>query len=321
MGGVVVGRGAMLGSSTLGPKNHRFPNFSTSIGNQNGHPILLRNKTSDIECASLDHPNIDHELIIMARYRHNSTLKWILFNLWVAANVILWTPMAYFHFLGVLLFLNLETMPFYTAILVAPFIYLFCDVLHCLLTCITKWLVVGCYKTGKYSFYGTMHYKWVMMMAVQYPLSNFLESLQGTIFANIYYRAMGASVGTNACILANGILEADLISIGDEVSIGRDHIFTAHTIENMLIKMEPVRHLRGSTVRNRSFVLPGCTMERHSTLLENSYTLKGETIPAGERWSGTPAVPVADGMDNIGCECDMCCNIDTIKDMQSKKVD
>ena len=44
MGGVVVGKEAVLGSCTLGPKDHRFADFSTSTGNQNGQPILLRKR-------------------------------------------------------------------------------------------------------------------------------------------------------------------------------------------------------------------------------------------------------------------------------------
>ena len=201
-------------------------------------------------------------------------------------------------------------MSFCAAILVTPFIYLSSDLLHCALVCAIKWLVVGRYQPGKYPYYGVMHYKWVMMMTIRYSMLHILQSLQGTVFTNLYYKAMGAQVGLNACIMAIGINETDLISIENQVSIGRGQVLAAHTIENMVIKMEHTKYLLGSTVRNMAFIFPGCTMERFSTLLEYSHILKGETIPEGECWSGIPAGPVdSEGGNTTSSVC-----IDTKKD-------
>ena len=83
--------------------------------------------------------------------------------------------------------------------------------------------------------------------------------------------------------------ESDLMTLEDEVSIGRGGIISSHTVENMVLKLAPVYYHKGCTARSKAFLMPGGAMEPHSTLLEESQVLKGETIPSGQVWGGLPA--------------------------------
>ena len=164
-----------------------------------------------------------------------------------------------------------------------------------------------------------MHYKWVMMFIAEYSMHDFIQTIHGTIFANFYYIAMGANIGINSCMLGTCIMEADLITVENQVSIGRGVVLAAHSIENMLLKLAPARYLLGSTVRSMSHIFLGSTMEPRSTLLENSVVLKGETIPEGECWSGLPAGPVVSEPSNTGSN--ICTNGKKDQDMFFKKIE
>ena len=78
----------------------------------------------------------------------------------------------------------------------------------------------------------------------------------------------------------------------DEVTINRNGGISSHTVENMVLKLAPVYYHKGCTIRSNSVLMPGGAMEPHSTLLEGSQVLKGETVPTGQVWAGLPAEPI-----------------------------
>ena len=88
--------------------------------------------------------------------------------------------------------------------------------------------------------------------------------------------------------------ESDLMVIEDEVTIDRGGIISSQTVENMVLKLAPVYYHKGVSTRSKSVLMPGGTMEQHSTLMEESQVLKGETVPSGQTWAGLPAEPIND---------------------------
>jgi len=79
-----------------------------------------------------------------------------------------------------------------------------------------------------------------MLMSALHSASAFLGSLHGTVFSNVFNRAMGARVGRNACLMTDS-LESDLLTVDDGASINSDCDITCHTVENMVLKLAPVR--------------------------------------------------------------------------------
>merc|ERR1712098_466622 len=106
-----------------------------------------------------------------------------------------------------------------------------------------------------------------------------------------YLRLMGAKVGKRVCFFGHGF-EYDLLNIGDDVCIGDGCDVTAHTVENMVMKLEDVRFEAGCSSMGGSVVMPGGQMEPWSTLIEHSQVLKGETVPTGRAFGGLPARPL-----------------------------
>ena len=64
--------------------------------------------------------------------------------------------------------------------------------------------------------------------------------------------------------------ESDLMVIEDEVTIDRGGIISSQTVENMVLKLAPVYYHKGVSTRSKSVLMPGGTMEQHSTLMEES---------------------------------------------------
>jgi len=117
-----------------------------------------------------------------------------------------------------------------------------------------------------------------------------MDSFHGTALYSAFLRAMGAKVGSN-CTLFGFTLEFDLLHIGDRVHVGEDCDNTCHTVENMVLKMVPIKLGNGSSMQRHSFVMPGAELSARAVLLEESQVLKGDVVPEGEIWSGNPAEP------------------------------
>ncbi|EOD24995.1 hypothetical protein EMIHUDRAFT_238083 [Emiliania huxleyi CCMP1516] len=112
--------------------------------------------------------------------------------------------------------------------------------------------------------------------------------LGGSVFNNIFYRLMGASVGKNAYIEGRA-LEYDLLSVGEGATVGRETYPQCHTVERLVIRNAPVTLESSATMRSRSVIMPGATLSKGSCLQEFSLLLKGEVTGTNEVWWGNPA--------------------------------
>lgn len=117
-----------------------------------------------------------------------------------------------------------------------------------------------------------------------------LENFHGTALYSVFLRRMGAQVGRD-CTLFGFTLEFDLLFIGDRAHVGPDCDNTCHTVENMVLKMLPVKLGADSAMQQHSFVMPGAELGEGAMLFEESQVLKGEQVPKGEIWCGNPAEP------------------------------
>jgi hypothetical protein len=231
----------------------------------------------------------------LARQRHKSCLHWVGFNTFCIGLVLILHPLpellqAATISIEAMLFLGGSGTSLSIAlyIIATPVFYFIINLFNAAIVVAVKWLVVGRYKEGNHTFYGLYHYKWVMMMIMRSTVWNLLSHMEGTIFGVWYFRAMGAKIGSNS-IMFGTCIEADLLTMGDNVVFGPDCANAAHTVENMVIKLVPVTVQSDCSIQGRGGVLPGGTMERGSLLMHQSQVLKGEVVPAGSTWAGIPA--------------------------------
>jgi acetyltransferase-like isoleucine patch superfamily enzyme len=291
MPGVVVGDLAVLGSQTYARPDRYFQPDSISMGSKNGDAMTLRTGASHA-LAAKDRADI---AAAMKAVRSSSVWFWWNFKLLAAATVVYPLPeMAYcVAYLVIYALYGDNWLDYYMYFPPAAFL---CMMFETLAVIAVKWCLVGKYKEGSFPFFSSYHYKWMVMLNLQHALKD--DWLRGTVFINWVWRLMGAKIGKNACIYGLAT-EYDLLTVGDYCSIGRGSDNTCHTVENMVIKLAPVKLEEYSTILEAGICMPGGTMKRGALLLERSQVLKGETMPALEVWDGLPAerIPTPSGFD------------------------
>jgi non-ribosomal peptide synthetase-like protein len=152
---------------------------------------------------------------------------------------------------------------------------------------LTKWLVLGRIRAGRYPLWGTYFFRWWFVRSVISTVP--IGYLTGTPLFGWYLRAMGARVGSNALVDTDSIAAYDLISIGDDACLGNDSALVDHTIEDGLLIIGPVTIGPRAFVGTRAVVSRDCCLEADAALEDLSLLPPGTTIPAGERRRGSPA--------------------------------
>jgi non-ribosomal peptide synthetase-like protein len=121
--------------------------------------------------------------------------------------------------------------------------------------------------------------------------------LEGTVFQQLALRALGARIGRRVHIHRGvNMLQGgwDLLTIGDDVSIGQDASVTLVDLDDGDIVVAPISLGAGATVEVRAGISGGASLDVESMLTALSALLPGSHIGRGERWDGIPAAPAGD---------------------------
>ena len=154
----------------------------------------------------------------------------------------------------------------------------------------TKWTVIGRFKSGVYPLWGTYYFRFWLVERVAALAPTWL--LVGTPLLNTYYRLMGARIGKNVHLASDSIQCFDLVTLEDDAVIGVDASMRGHAIEHGKLMLGAVHIGCGAVVGPRSVLDPNTSMQADTELGELSRLRRGETISAGMRWAGSPARPV-----------------------------
>ncbi|KAM0327410.1 hypothetical protein ACHAQA_005696 [Verticillium albo-atrum] len=117
--------------------------------------------------------------------------------------------------------------------------------------------------------------------------------LSGTHWLVMYYRALGATVGKDVALFANGkpnlmFTEPDLVTIGDRVAIDDATLVTHKDIRGKF-DLAKVNIGDRCVLRSGSSILSGVTMEPGSCLLEHTLIMQDEVVQADTTMQGWPA--------------------------------
>ena len=156
-----------------------------------------------------------------------------------------------------------------------------------LLSIIAKWVIIGRYRAGNYPLWGAYYFRWWLANTIQsaFPVGY----LAGTPLLNLYYRLLGARIGTNVHLGTDSFSAFDLLTIGDDTSVNADASLLGFTVEDGWLKIGPITLGRGCFVGTRSVVREHATLADGARLEDLSMLPRGATIPAGETWLGSPA--------------------------------
>jgi acetyltransferase-like isoleucine patch superfamily enzyme len=108
----------------------------------------------------------------------------------------------------------------------------------------------------------------------------------------LYYRLLGARVGSNVAIGTVNITDPLLTRLEDFSTLGDGSTLAAHTITLDRFMVRRVHVGRGATVGIGSVVMPGVVIGDNAVIAALSRVNPGMTVPPSELWDGIPAVKI-----------------------------
>lgn len=160
-----------------------------------------------------------------------------------------------------------------------------------------KWLVVGRYKARTAPLWSTFVWRTELVTATYENLAvaNLLEPLRGTPWIGLYLRLMGAKVGKRCYIDTTDLTEHDLVTIGDDVALNDYAGLQTHLFEDRVMKVGAITVGDRATIGSLAIVLYDAEIGADAQLGDLSVVMKGESLPAGTNWEGSPARIVTEG--------------------------
>jgi non-ribosomal peptide synthetase-like protein len=153
-----------------------------------------------------------------------------------------------------------------------------------------KWIVVGRYRPFEQPFWSAYVWRLELVNALfeflAVPIG--LETLRGTPLLPWYLRLLGCRIGRRAYINSTGFLEFDLVEVGDRATLNADCILQTHLFEDRILKGSAVRVGEDCEIGAQSIVLYDTEMKPGARLGSLSLLMKGETLPSGRFWMGSP---------------------------------
>lgn len=154
-----------------------------------------------------------------------------------------------------------------------------------------KWLVMGRYRATTKPLWSTFVWRTELVTATYENLvvPNFLDPLRGTPWLPLYWRLLGCKVGRRCYIDTTDVTEPDLIEIGDDVAINDFSGLQTHLFEDRVMKVGKVVVNDRASIGSYCVVLYDAEIGEDCMLGDLSVVMKGESLPAGTNWEGSPA--------------------------------
>ncbi len=172
---------------------------------------------------------------------------------------------------------------FLTLFLAMPLLSLF-------ITVSLKWLLLGRVKPGVYPLWGWFYYRWWLVQRLQKNV--YLgKHLAGSPLINLYYRLLGAKIGDNCHIGTTQIFTPDLVTIGNNVSLGTDSRLNGYIIEDGWLKIGTIEIGDDCYIGSRTVMSINSSMKAKSVLEDMSMISEGGVVESGAYYVGSPAAP------------------------------
>lgn len=155
---------------------------------------------------------------------------------------------------------------------------------------LAKWVLIGRWKAEAIPIWSWRYYRfWVVKTLIRTaPVVLF----RGSPLYSLYLRLLGARLGSRTVIECRSIpVCTDLISIGDNSILRKESMILGFRAQSGYIHTGPVSIGDGAFVGVGSILDIDTRMGDGSQLGHASSLQRGQSIPAGEHWHGSPAIP------------------------------
>src|SRR3989454_10163606 len=159
----------------------------------------------------------------------------------------------------------------------------------CAVPIAAKWLIIGRWKPQRIRIWSLAYVRfWIVKTLIRSNPG--VHLFVGSPLYGLYLRALGAKVGRRVVILSRDIpVCTDLLTIGAGAVIRRESIFLGYRAHGGRIEIGPVTLGRDVFVGETSVLDINTSMGDGAQLGHASSLQSGQSVPAGERWHGSPA--------------------------------
>ncbi|WP_306482671.1 Pls/PosA family non-ribosomal peptide synthetase [Streptomyces sp. AS02] len=161
-------------------------------------------------------------------------------------------------------------------------------VVLCVLPVLAKWTLVGRWKPRHFPVWSLAYVRfWIVKTLVR---SGPMVLFSGSPLYLLYLRALGAKVGRGAVVLSRTVpVCTDLLTIGDGTVIRKDSSFACYRAHAGLIQTGPVTLGRNVLVSEATVLDIDTSLGDGAQLGHASSLHRGQAVPDGEHWHGSPA--------------------------------
>ena len=152
---------------------------------------------------------------------------------------------------------------------------------------VVKWLVLGRLRPGRYPLWGVTYIRWWFARRMGDATPDYL--LSGTPLYRVYLRLLGARIGRDVVIGSVEVAAADLLTIGDDSSLGSAVQIANARVEGGWFIADHVRIGIDAQVDSCAVLEGGAVVGDGATLGQLSALSAVSAVPAREIWEGAPA--------------------------------
>jgi len=165
-------------------------------------------------------------------------------------------------------------------------------ILICALPVAAKWILVGRWKPQQIPIWSLAYFRfWLVKTLIR---TSPLILMVGSPIYVLYLKALGAKIGRGVAIFAvEAPVCTDLFSVGDGTIIRKDAHISCYRARAGLIEIGAVTIGKNALVSEATVVDIDTVMEDGAQLGHASSLHSGQSIPAGQRWHGSPAQPAS----------------------------
>jgi non-ribosomal peptide synthetase-like protein len=159
----------------------------------------------------------------------------------------------------------------------------------CLFVLALKWALLGRVRPGTHPLWSCWCSRWdFLYVAWGFIAGPALSAVEGTLLLAVYLRRTGMKIGSRV-VFSEGfaqIVDPDMLEIGDGATVSA--MFQAHTFEDRVLKIAPVRVGAGSTLGHATVPLYGAEIGENTVVAPHSVIMKQERLLPGRRYEGAP---------------------------------
>ena len=152
-----------------------------------------------------------------------------------------------------------------------------------------KWALVGRVRPQAIPLWSAAYFRyWLARLLVRFAPAN---AFVGAPLFNVYLRLLGARIGRNAVIATTNVpaVSADLFSVGANAAVTRTAVMTGVNAYGNRLHLDAIRIGAGAFVGEHSVLDIGAAIEDFGQLGHASSLQRGQRVPAGKRYHGSPA--------------------------------